>query len=249
MGAPITSLALSMNSVFAAAGDWVGRYVRGKEIGRFVTSTSSTTLDSDSDSESDSDSDSDSDDSSSTSSDDSDMSQDASSTAHHEQIHSLTLFGTTLVALSVSGARMYVWDIPPFVHPASKAPSSDQPAPSASQVITPYATLEFPPGFTATKVVHPASYLNKVVVGSKEGELAVWNVRTGYVPLQLRGCDPRPDTRPSPDRAELFCTPFPHPPSLQLLLPPPSRLSLNLPPSMCSESDSRAARASCLTRG
>lgn len=175
MGAPITSLAMSMDSVFAAASNIVGRYVRGKEVGRFVLSTTpSSRADSDSDSDSSSDSDDDSD--SDSDSDDSDMG-DAPPVA--ETLTSLTLFGTTLVALSSSGSRMYVWDVPHLVNPASKAPSASDSTPTAEPV-TPYATLDFPTGFTASKIVHPASYLNKVVVGSKEGELAVWNVRTGW---------------------------------------------------------------------
>ncbi|KWU42006.1 putative WD-repeat protein [Rhodotorula sp. JG-1b] len=111
-GKELTSLAVLNESVFAAAGDTVIRYVRGKEIGRFVTRLG--------------------------------------------ELNNLLLFGNTLMALSSSGRRMYVWD-----------------------EVTPYATLEMPQGFTATKLVHPASYLNKVVVGSQEGELAVWNIRTG----------------------------------------------------------------------
>ncbi|POY75072.1 hypothetical protein BMF94_1701 [Rhodotorula taiwanensis] len=93
------------------------------------------------------------------------------------------------MALSTSGRRMYVWDIPPYVKPASQDPNSGEAMDDGSATddddvendseVTPYATLEFPTGFTATKLVHPASYLNKVVVGSKEGELAVWNIRTG----------------------------------------------------------------------
>ncbi len=84
---------------------------------------------------------------------------------------------------------MHIWDIPPLVNPASVDPAKaadDQPQASTSTAVapvattvTPYLTVEFPPGFTASTVVHPSSYLNKVVVGSKEGELAVWNVRTG----------------------------------------------------------------------
>lgn len=186
MGAPITSLAISMDSVFAAAGNFVGRYVRGKEIERFVLSSAaassrtSTTSDSDSDSSSGSSSSSSSD---SDSDSDSDMDDEDELSPIAESIGTLTLFGSTLVALSSTGKRMYVWDIPAYANPASKDPKAaeqeDAPTPTSKKPITPYATLDFPAGFTATKVVHPASYLNKIVVGSKEGELAVWNVRTG----------------------------------------------------------------------
>lgn len=161
MGAPITSLAISFDSVYAAAGSYIGRYVRGKEVGRFVLSTSSPSSASSSSSGSDSDSDSDMD-------DDSPL---APTITH------LTLFGTTLVALSLDGRKMFVWDVPAIVNPASVK----EPTASTSAGTTPYATIDFAPGFTASKIVHPASYLNKVVVGSREGALAVWNVRTACV--------------------------------------------------------------------
>ncbi|GAA6053196.1 hypothetical protein JCM3770_000024 [Rhodotorula araucariae] len=195
MGKEIASLAVLNESVFAAAGDFVGRYVRGKEVGRFVvgpapmydsdtdstaTSSSSSSASSSSASASESDSDDDDDDLSS----------------QPESLGNLLLFGNTLIALSSTGKRMYVWDVPPYVKPASQDPlaangtgkadadSDDERGSETGDdedegAMTPYATLEFPTGFTATKIVHPASYLNKVVVGSKEGELAVWNIRTG----------------------------------------------------------------------
>lgn len=178
-GKELTSLAVLNESVFASAGDSVLRYVRGREIGRFVTRTAAQ---GDSDSESDADSsDSDSESDSSDSSDSDDQGR--------EELGNLLLFGNTLMALSTSGRRMYVWDIPPYVKPASQDPNSGEAMDDGSATddddvendseVTPYATLEFPTGFTATKLVHPASYLNKVVAGSKEGELAVWNIRTG----------------------------------------------------------------------
>lgn len=198
MGKEITSLAVLNESVFAAAGDFVGRYVRGKEVGRFVVGFRAS-YDSSSDSDSDSDASSStasSSSASSSSSSDSDDDDDSDATAH-ETLSNLLLFGNTLVALSSTGKRLYVWDVPPYVKPASRGPlpnggkdAEEDPENAGSETdedeahearTTPYAVLEMPVGFTATKVVHPASYLNKVVVGSKEGELAVWNVRTGCV--------------------------------------------------------------------
>ncbi|GAA6006013.1 rRNA-processing protein UTP21 [Rhodotorula paludigena] len=196
MGKEITSLAVLNESVFAAAGDFVGRYVRGKEVGRFVVgSRASYASSSDSDSDSDASlSAASSSSASSSSSSDSDDDDDSDATAP-ETLSNLLLFGNTLVALSSTGKRLYVWDVPPYVKPASRDPlanggknAEEDPENAGSDTdedeaqeerTTPYAVLEMPVGFTATKVVHPASYLNKVVVGSKEGELAVWNVRTG----------------------------------------------------------------------
>lgn len=45
-------------------------------------------------------------------------------------------------------------------------------------------TITFHHSFTATAILHPATYLNKVLVGSKQGELQLWNTRTWYaIPL------------------------------------------------------------------
>ncbi|GAA5983757.1 hypothetical protein JCM10908_005912 [Rhodotorula pacifica] len=182
-GKELTSLAVLNESVFASAGGAVIRYVRGREIGRFVTKSNN--LDSDSDSASSSSSgSSESDSSSSSDSDSSADSDDEDDKEAEEQLGNLLLFGNTLMALSTSGRRMYVWDVPPYVKPASKEDAQEEDENGSETEgdeaeVTPYATLEMPVGFTATKLVHPASYLNKVVVGSKEGELAVWNIRTG----------------------------------------------------------------------
>lgn len=39
-------------------------------------------------------------------------------------------------------------------------------------------TIQFDIGFTAAVVLHPATYLNKVLVASSEGDLQLWNIRT-----------------------------------------------------------------------
>ena len=42
--------------------------------------------------------------------------------------------------------------------------------------------IQFEPGFTATHLLHPATYLNKVLIGGSDGSLQLWNIRTRYVP-------------------------------------------------------------------
>ncbi|GAA5862908.1 hypothetical protein JCM8547_003617 [Rhodosporidiobolus lusitaniae] len=212
MGKEITSLAVLNESVFAAAGDYVGRFVRGKEVGRFVMSSFATNgYESESSSSSSSSSSSGSSFASSSSSD-SDDDDDLDPSSSSEILSNLLIFGNTLLALSSSGRRMYVWDVPPYVKPASRDPAAANKAEEDGEAEdagnssedeqdeteqTPYATLEFPNGFTATKVVHPASYLNKVVVGSKEGELAVWNVRTGSCIHTFSASSLAPSSAPS----------------------------------------------------
>jgi hypothetical protein len=43
------------------------------------------------------------------------------------------------------------------------------------------ANLQFDIGFTATLILHPATYLNKVLVASSEGDVQLWNIRTQCV--------------------------------------------------------------------
>ncbi|KAF8212057.1 Utp21-domain-containing protein [Mycena galopus ATCC 62051] len=40
------------------------------------------------------------------------------------------------------------------------------------------STIEFDVGFTATSILHPATYLNKVLVASGQGSMQLWNIRS-----------------------------------------------------------------------
>jgi hypothetical protein len=40
--------------------------------------------------------------------------------------------------------------------------------------------IQFQKGFIGTTMLHPATYLNKIVVGSNSGDLQLWNTRTWY---------------------------------------------------------------------
>jgi len=51
-----------------------------------------------------------------------------------------------------------------------------------SLVIELQSTIEFEKGFTATSILHPATYLNKVLVASNEGLMELWNIATQCVP-------------------------------------------------------------------
>jgi U3 small nucleolar RNA-associated protein 21 len=45
------------------------------------------------------------------------------------------------------------------------------------------STIEFDSGFTATSILHPATYLNKVLVSSSQGSMQLWNIRSQSVLL------------------------------------------------------------------
>ncbi|KAI0086197.1 Utp21-domain-containing protein [Irpex rosettiformis] len=70
---------------------------------------------------------------------------------------SILVFGNQLLALSEDGTKMFVWT------------TTDGELQSS---------IQFEPGFTATTILHPATYLNKILVGSSQGTLQLWNTRT-----------------------------------------------------------------------
>jgi len=42
-----------------------------------------------------------------------------------------------------------------------------------------YMQLELGENFTVSAIVHPSTYLNKILLGSEEGALQLWNIKTG----------------------------------------------------------------------
>ncbi|KAJ7444932.1 Utp21 specific WD40 associated putative domain-containing protein [Mycena latifolia] len=69
----------------------------------------------------------------------------------------VTIFGSQLLALTEDGRRMLLWDT------------------STGEL---ESTIEFDMGFTATLILHPATYLNKVLVSSSQGNIQLWNIRS-----------------------------------------------------------------------
>ncbi|KAJ6630596.1 Utp21-domain-containing protein [Mycena sp. CBHHK59/15] len=69
----------------------------------------------------------------------------------------ITIFGSQLLALTENGRRMLLWET------------------STGEL---ESTIEFDVGFTATSILHPATYLNKVLVSSSQGSMQLWNIRS-----------------------------------------------------------------------
>ncbi|KAI0273583.1 Utp21-domain-containing protein [Gloeopeniophorella convolvens] len=67
------------------------------------------------------------------------------------------VFGSNLLTLTEDGRNLLIWDTP------TEALQSQ---------------VQFEPGFTAVHILHPATYLNKVLVGGNDGSLQLWNIRT-----------------------------------------------------------------------
>ncbi|KZT33578.1 WD40 repeat-like protein [Sistotremastrum suecicum HHB10207 ss-3] len=70
---------------------------------------------------------------------------------------SLLVFGDQLLALTTDGRRLLAWSTKTY------------------ELIS---TLEFSNDITATTVIHPATYINKVLVSSTQGILELWNLST-----------------------------------------------------------------------
>ncbi|TEB25911.1 Utp21-domain-containing protein [Coprinellus micaceus] len=67
----------------------------------------------------------------------------------------ITIFGSFILTLTEQGDRMLTWE---------------------TATGTLQSTVEFERGFTATSILHPATYLNKVLVASSEGSMELWNI-------------------------------------------------------------------------
>ncbi|RDX56504.1 Utp21-domain-containing protein [Lentinus brumalis] len=69
----------------------------------------------------------------------------------------ILVFGPQLLALTEDGSRLLIWDM-------------------ANGELQ--STIQFEPGFTAIMIHHPATYVNKVLVASSQGNMQLWNTRT-----------------------------------------------------------------------
>ncbi|WVQ96671.1 hypothetical protein IAU59_003777 [Kwoniella sp. CBS 9459] len=69
----------------------------------------------------------------------------------------ILIFGDELLVLKEDGSGLLVYDL------------------SSKQLRN---QITFHTSFTATQLMHPSTYLNKVLIGSQQGELQLWNVRT-----------------------------------------------------------------------
>jgi len=52
-----------------------------------------------------------------------------------------------------------------------------------------HATIQFPATFHVTSIMHPETYLNKILFGSSEGPLQLWNLKTNKLVYTFKGWD------------------------------------------------------------
>ncbi|GAB2278180.1 hypothetical protein Dimus_012874 [Dionaea muscipula] len=80
--------------------------------------------------------------------------------AHKEKVLLLFLFGDHILSVDVKG-DLFIW--------AFKA---------IDENLEPVGHIMLEEGFTPTCIMHPDTYLNKIIFGSQEGSLQLWNVST-----------------------------------------------------------------------
>ncbi|KAG0093270.1 hypothetical protein BGZ93_004161 [Podila epicladia] len=50
-----------------------------------------------------------------------------------------------------------------------------------------YTAIEFDSSFTVTTLIHPSTYLNKILIGSNQGTMQLWNIRTSTMVYAFKG--------------------------------------------------------------
>ncbi|KAL1547459.1 U3 small nucleolar RNA-associated protein 21 isoform X1 [Salvia divinorum] len=80
--------------------------------------------------------------------------------SHNAKINHLLLFGEHVLSLDVKG-NMFIW--------AFKGITENN---------SPFGHISLGNKFTPSCIMHPDTYLNKVIVGSQEGSLQLWNIST-----------------------------------------------------------------------
>jgi WD40 repeat protein len=97
-------------------------------------------------------------------------------TAHATSIRAMLVVGTTLITASETEVR--TWDVDVLCEcDGSRAEAA---------LLT---TIALPAGFALTCMIHPPTYVNKVVIGSEDGALAVWNVSTCKLKFTSTVCE------------------------------------------------------------
>ncbi|KAI5899586.1 Utp21-domain-containing protein [Schizophyllum commune H4-8] len=90
---------------------------------------------------------------------------------HARPLATATIFGNQILALEEGGGRLLLFST------------------ADGELVR---DIAFAAGFTATRLLHPATYLNKVLVASAEGGMELWNIRDGarIYAFDARGLSP-----------------------------------------------------------
>ncbi|XP_077238613.1 transducin family protein / WD-40 repeat family protein [Tasmannia lanceolata] len=88
---------------------------------------------------------------------------------HNEKVNFLLLFGEHILSVDVKG-NLFIW--------AFKG---------IEQNLAPIGHIELEEKFSPSFIMHPDTYLNKVIIGSQEGSLQLWNISTKKKLYEFKG--------------------------------------------------------------
>ncbi|BBN05516.1 U3 small nucleolar RNA-associated protein 21 [Marchantia polymorpha subsp. ruderalis] len=90
---------------------------------------------------------------------------------HTGKVILLLAFGKHILSIGTEG-RLLIW---PVIEEDPTAP------------VVPVGSIQFRQSFTPTCIVHPDTYLNKVLIGSEEGALQLWNISSQKMIYEFKG--------------------------------------------------------------
>lgn len=104
---------------------------------------------------------------------------------HKQEVRLLLPLGDQLISAD-SGGDVIVWDVQgggeivSFTHSMTLSPLLPIMPFSISLCLSDvYLRLQFDPAsFDVSAMMHPSTYLNKVLLGSSQGALQLWNIKT-----------------------------------------------------------------------
>ncbi|KAL6603057.1 hypothetical protein ACP70R_043418 [Stipagrostis hirtigluma subsp. patula] len=88
---------------------------------------------------------------------------------HEEKVNRLYLFGEYILSADITG-NIFIWTF------RGAEPNSE-----------PVGSISLGEKFTPTCIMHPDTYLNKVIIGSEEGPLQLWNISTKKKIYEFKG--------------------------------------------------------------
>ncbi|KAK3221191.1 hypothetical protein Dsin_008216 [Dipteronia sinensis] len=88
---------------------------------------------------------------------------------HNTKVNMLFLFGEHILSVDIDG-NMFIWAFKEI-----------------EQNLAPIAHIKLDDKFTPSCLMHPDTYLNKVILGSQEGSLQLWNISTKKKLFEFKG--------------------------------------------------------------
>ncbi|PQQ11007.1 U3 small nucleolar RNA-associated protein 21 homolog [Prunus yedoensis var. nudiflora] len=89
--------------------------------------------------------------------------------SHNAKVNSLLLFGEHILSVDIEG-NLFIW--------AFKG---------IDQNLSPVGHITLESNFSPSCIMHPDTYLNKVIIGSQEGPLQLWNISTKKKLYEFKG--------------------------------------------------------------